>query len=56
MDIAALSTSISQTSLHTEVGAKLLVKVMDTAEQQSIDLMKLMDSMNGLGNNIDIKL
>lgn len=58
MDIAALSTSMSQASLLTQVSTAMLAKSLDSADQTK-DAVKMMmeQSVNpNLGKNIDISV
>jgi hypothetical protein len=58
MDIAALSTSMSQASLAQAVGIKLVNLAKDQAVQQGNDVVKMMEqSVNpNLGGKIDIRI
>jgi len=55
MDIAALSTSVSQVSLGQQVGVSVAKLAMENAMQDSEELTKLMElSVNpNVGNNFD---
>lgn len=55
MDIAALSTSMSQASLGLQVGVSVAKLAMENATQDSDDLTKMMElSINpNVGNNFD---
>ncbi len=44
MDIAALSMTMSQANTNQQVGIKVLKNAMDTAEQQSGELLKMMET------------
>lgn len=56
MDIAALSAVNAINNVRQEVGVQLAAKVMDVVERQSVDLLKMMDSLNGIGNSIDVRI
>ncbi|MFD0587001.1 YjfB family protein [Paenibacillus sp. GCM10027627] len=59
MDIAALSTSLSQVSLSQSVGIQVLSMAKSQAEQQGQNLVKLMDTANlnpNLGHSLDIRV
>lgn len=58
MDIAALSMSMSQASLLTEVKTAVLAKTLDTSDQTKDALKMLMEqSVNpNLGQNIDVSI
>jgi putative motility protein YjfB-like len=58
MDIAALSTSLSQGKIMSQVNISLSKMGMDLAKQQGQALTKLMESSvnPNIGANIDIKL
>lgn len=58
MDIAALSIIKSQASLSQNVGIALLKKNMDSANENSQSLIKMMElSVNpSLGSNLDTKV
>ncbi|HYK74710.1 MAG TPA: YjfB family protein [Pseudoneobacillus sp.] len=56
MDIAALSIGMSQASLSQSVGIALTKKVMETSEQNNIQLLKMMEAPHPyLGQSIDVK-
>lgn len=56
MDIAALSMGLSQASVGQSVSIALTKKIMDTAQQSSADLLKMMEAPHPtLGNTIDLK-
>lgn len=64
MDIAALSTSLSNIKLHQQIDVSVLKMAMDTSEVQSAELLKMLEvntqmmeqMMNPhLGGNIDIR-
>ena len=44
MDIAGVSTALSNVSLQSQVGTAVLSKAMDTNEALAAGLMKLIDS------------
>ncbi|RAV22269.1 YjfB family protein [Paenibacillus contaminans] len=57
MDIAALSSSMSQASLAQAVSIRVMALAKNTAEQQSQNVVQLL-SQNihpNLGKNLDIK-
>lgn len=58
MDIAALSTSLGQSSLAQAVGIKVLNLAKDQAVQQSNDLVRMLEMSvhPNLGKNLDIKI
>ncbi|WP_167958860.1 YjfB family protein [Anaerosporobacter faecicola] len=58
MDLTALSPSLSQTNLMTQVSASILKMSMDTVEQSMEGMTKMMEaSVNpNLGGNIDISI
>lgn len=58
MDIAALSMASSQANLMTQIGTAVLSMSMDTTEQASQSMIKMMEqSVNpGLGSNIDVSV
>lgn len=58
MDIAALSTSLSQMKVAQEASVSVLKMAMDTAKGQSLDLAKMLEqSVNPhIGGNIDISI
>lgn len=63
MDIPALSMSMSQSNLLTDVGTAVLAKTMDQAEAVSASLTDMLDaaamelSVNpAVGGNIDISV
>ena len=66
MDIAALSVLKNQTQLQQDVGTSLMRKVMDTAEQDSNFVNKMMETTSGngakhaspphLGNRLDVRV
>lgn len=65
MDIAALSTSLSQMKLSQEVGVSVLKMAMDTSQSQINDMLQILEAntkiMEGsitphIGGNIDISL
>lgn len=57
MDIAALSTALSQMKLANEVGASVMKMAMNTSEVQAEGLTRIMEqSVNPhIGGSIDIK-
>lgn len=58
MDITALSPSLSQANLMTQVSTSVLKLSMDTVEQSMEGMVKMMEtSVNPeLGSNIDIRI
>lgn len=58
MDIAALSMAMAQTDVQQQVSVSLAAKVLDQAEVQSSELIKMMEqSVNpDIGQSIDVKL
>ena len=63
MDIAGLSTSISQAQLMTDFGVAMLSKSMDTVDALGAGLVEMIDaaamelSVNpAVGSNIDIRI
>ena len=58
MDIAALSTSMSQMNLTSQIGTAVLSMSMDMAETAGDGLIKVMESSvtPELGTNIDIRV
>ncbi len=63
MDIAGLSTGLSQAQLQSKVGVAMLSKVMDTNEALGTGLVELVDSAAmelsvnpDIGSNIDIRI
>lgn len=63
MDIPALSMSIAQSNLLTDVGTAVLAKTMDQAEAVSASLTDMIDSAAmelsvnpAVGGNIDISV
>lgn len=58
MDIAALSTQLSQANLKQDVGISLMKMVKDQTSVQTQALTKLMETSTQphLGGNVDIKI
>ncbi|MCF8020710.1 MAG: YjfB family protein [Vallitaleaceae bacterium] len=58
MDIAAMSVILAQGQVKQQVGIQLATKVMDMAEVQSQELIKMMEqSVNPeIGRSIDIQI
>ncbi len=58
MDIARLSTIKSQVEVKQQVSMALTKNVMDIAEQNADNLVKMMEQIvvKGVGNNVDVKL
>lgn len=56
MDIAALSTGLSQASLSQSVGIAITKKVMDTSQQSAEQMIQMIQAPHpNLGNSIDLK-
>ncbi|MFS0782187.1 YjfB family protein [Bacillus sp. 1P06AnD] len=56
MDIAALSIGMKQASLSQSVSIALTKKAMDSTEQTSAELMKMIEATHPtLGNSLDLK-
>lgn len=58
MDIASLSTALSMTQLHNDIGVLMLGKQLDAAETMGDSMVKLMEQSitPHVGGNIDISL
>ncbi|MDF2923375.1 MAG: hypothetical protein K0R57_2289 [Paenibacillaceae bacterium] len=58
MDIAALSTSLSQSALSQAVGIRVMSLAKNQAVQQGNDMMRLLEQNvhPNLGKNLDIKI
>lgn len=58
MDIAALSTAMSQANLATQVSVAVTGKVMDMAEVSGDQMVKALEQsvQPHLGSNIDVRL
>jgi hypothetical protein len=65
MDIAALSTSLSQMKVSQQAGVSVLKMAMDTGQSQMTDMLQILEVntkimeqsiTSNLGGNIDIKL
>lgn len=57
MDIAALSIGMKQASLSQNVGIALTKKAMDTAEQNSDQLLKMLEAPHPtLGKSSDLSV
>lgn len=62
MDIAALSSALSNVNLKSSVGIAVLDKAMETNTQSGENLIRMMDrsmelSVNpGIGSNIDVSV
>jgi hypothetical protein len=61
MDIAALSTSVAQSNIATQIGFAVFNLAKDSAEQNSAQLVQMMDTASmarsvnpNVGGNIDI--
>lgn len=57
MDIAALSSAMSYSQLHMNVGYALTVKVMDQVEETSAELLEMLEGAipSDLGQFVDIR-
>lgn len=56
MDIAALSIGLSQASLGQSVGIALAKTVMDTAQQNTSQMLEMVQAPHpNLGHTIDLK-
>ncbi|MCI2252779.1 YjfB family protein [Domibacillus sp. 8LH] len=56
MDIAALSTGISQASLNQSVSIALTKKTMDMAQQNASQMVQMLQAPHPtLGKSIDVK-
>lgn len=57
MDVAALSTTMAAGKVSQSVGVAVLGKAMDQMEQQSSDLLKIMEQsvQPNLGGNVNIR-
>jgi hypothetical protein len=58
MDIAALSVMMNQSQIQQQTSLSVLKMAMNTAEQNSVDLTKMLEQnvQPHLGNSIDLKL
>lgn len=58
MDIAALSSVMSYSQLHMNVGYALTAKVMDQVEDTSAQLLEMLEAVapSDLGQHIDIRV
>ncbi|PKM54301.1 MAG: putative motility protein [Firmicutes bacterium HGW-Firmicutes-5] len=58
MDIAAMSIILAQGQVKQQAGVQLAAKVMDMAEVQSQDLIKMMEQSvtPEIGRSIDIQI
>ena len=58
MDIAAISTAMSQMNLTSQIGTAVLSMSMDMAESAGDGLVKVLESSvtSELGANIDIRI
>ena len=58
MDIAAMSTVMSQMKVQQEASISVMKMAMDTAKQNTSDMVKTMEMSVSphLGGNIDMKL
>ena len=57
MDIAALSSAMSYSQLHMNVGYALTAKVMDQVEEASMELLEMLEGAipSDLGQFVDIR-
>ncbi|WP_084552379.1 YjfB family protein [Bacillus cihuensis] len=56
MDIAALSIGMSQASLSQNVGIALTKKVMDSSQQNAVQMVEMLQAPHpNLGHSIDLK-
>lgn len=57
MDVAALSTRMAASNVSQSVGVAMLGKAMDQMEQQSSDMLKIMEqsAQPNLGGGVDIR-
>lgn len=60
MDIAALSTVLSQVQVKQQASLSVMKKVMDTGNNQAIDMLQMMEASTeavdpNLGRTIDMK-
>ena len=57
MDIAALSSAMSYSQLHMNVGYALTAKVMDQVEETSMELLEMLEGAipSDLGQFVDIR-
>lgn len=58
MDIAALSSAMSYSQLHMNVGYALTAKVMDQVEETSAELLEMLEAAipSDLGQFVDIRV
>ncbi|MDD5936632.1 MAG: YjfB family protein [Clostridiales bacterium] len=58
MDIAALSTTLSQSAIMNEVGTAVMAKVMETNNTESVAMIRMMEQSvtPNLGGNIDVSI
>ena len=58
MDVAAISSAMSQTQLMTDVSVAVLDMALETFEGQATEMIKLMESSvtPDLGQNFDLKI
>ena len=55
--IAEIASDMKTTRIRTEAAMKVLKISMDVAEQESVGLMKMIDSIiTGVGQNCDISI
>ncbi|WP_074435616.1 YjfB family protein [Oceanobacillus jeddahense] len=57
MDVGKMSMIMSQANLQTQVSFSLMGKVMDQAEMENAELIKMLDQPRhpNLGHSIDVK-
>jgi Putative motility protein len=58
MDIAALSIMMNQSQIQQQASLSVMKMAINTAEQNSVDLTKMLEQsvQPHLGNSIDLKL
>jgi hypothetical protein len=58
MDIAALSVMMNQSQIHQQASLSVMKMAMNTAEQNSVELTKMLEQsvQPHLGSSIDLKL
>jgi hypothetical protein len=58
MDIAAMSVILAQGQVAQQASVQIAAKVMDTAEVQGAELIKMMEQsvVPDIGRSVDIKL
>ncbi|MFJ5624377.1 YjfB family protein [Peribacillus loiseleuriae] len=56
MDIAALSIGMSQASLSQNIGIALTKKVMDSSQQNAVQMIEMLQAPHPtLGHSVDLK-